>query len=310
MLPGDLAAQLGSSLREVEAGIARLRGAGFEIESRPGLGVRLLASPDRLIADDIHARLGTCELAREILVFEETSSTNDVAARLGREGHPGAVVFAERQTAGRGRFGRRWDSAAGAGLWFSVLLRRDWPPAHWLRLTTWAGVAVAAAIERVAPVRARIKWPNDVLAGARKIAGILIESATDQAGGQFAVVGVGLNVNQADFPPELAGKAGSLRQFAGRALDRAEVAVAVLGELQARLPVSASCFEGLLADAARRSSVIGGWVRLACGNELVEGSAEGLDGEGNLLVRVADGSLRRMSAGEVTSQIQDSVPVE
>ena len=110
---GDLAAQLGISAQAIEAALAGLRGAGFDIEDRPGLGYRLHSSPDRLIADDLHARLGDCDLVREILVFEETGSTNDVASRLGREGHPGGVaVFAERQTAGRGRFGRRWDSMA------------------------------------------------------------------------------------------------------------------------------------------------------------------------------------------------------
>lgn len=308
MLPGDVAGQAGVSLREVEAGIARLREAGFEIESRPGLGVRLLDSPDRLIADDLRGRLGDCALAREILVFEETGSTNDVAVRLGREGHPGVVVFAERQTAGRGRFGRRWDSAGHSGLWFSVLLRPGWPPAHWTRLTTWAGVAVASAVERVVRVRARIKWPNDVHVDGRKIAGILIESAVDTSGGPFAVVGIGLNVNQTEFPPEIAGTAGSLRQIAGRALDRAEAAVEILRELQARLPEAEDDFRSLLAEAGRRSSVLSGWVRLACGRETVEGTAEALDKEGNLLLRLADGTLRPMTAGEVTSQIPDFVP--
>ncbi|MEQ1854067.1 MAG: biotin--[acetyl-CoA-carboxylase] ligase, partial [Chthoniobacteraceae bacterium] len=193
---GELAAELGVPEPALEASLAGLREAGFDIEDRPGEGYRLIGSPDRLIADDLHSRLGGCELAREILVFEETTSTNDVAARLGREGHAGGVaVFAERQTSGRGRFGRRWESTAREGLWFSLLLRPGWPASQWVRLTTWAGVAVAGAIERVAGQSAKIKWPNDVLVDGRKVAGILTECSTDSSGRMFAVVGIGLNVS-------------------------------------------------------------------------------------------------------------------
>ena len=93
---GDFAEALGVTRNEIAAALARLRGAGFDIEEKPGLGCRLLASPDRLIADDLHARIGESAIVREVLTFEETSSTNDVAARLGREGHPGGLlVFAE-----------------------------------------------------------------------------------------------------------------------------------------------------------------------------------------------------------------------
>ena len=174
LLPGDFADALGVPRGQIAESLTRLRGAGFDIEEKPGLGCRLLASPDRLIADDLHARLAGCMLAREILTFEETGSTNDVAARLGREGHAGGLlVFAERQTAGRGRFGRRWDSAPHAGLWFSLLLRPAFPLPLWVRLTTWAGVCVAAAIERATGLQAQVKWPNDVLIGEKKIGGIL-----------------------------------------------------------------------------------------------------------------------------------------
>ena len=133
----DLAGETGEPVERIEVALARLRDAGFEIENRPGFGWRLLSSPDRLIADDLRARLGGCDLAREILVFEETGSTNDIATRLGREGHPGGLaVFAERQTAGRGRFGRQWDSQSRAGLWLSLLLRPPWPAAQWARPTS------------------------------------------------------------------------------------------------------------------------------------------------------------------------------
>lgn len=302
LLPGDIAAQLRVSLAEIETALTRLRAADFDIETKPGLGCRLLSSPDRLIADDLHARLGDCALAREILVFSETGSTNDVASRLGRQGHPGGLaVFAERQTAGRGRFGRRWDSADHAGLWFSLLLRPELPPAHWPRLTTWAGVAVASAIEQFINTPAQLKWPNDILVAGKKVTGILIESANDDAGVSFVVVGIGVNVNQTDFPPEIADRAASLRQIAGRAIERPALAAAMLRELSTRLAAATHNFPSLIADATRRSTLLGSWVRLHSGAAHFEGTAESLDDDGNLMLRLADGTLRRMTAGEVTT---------
>ncbi len=303
LLPSELAAEIGISLAELETALARLRGAEFEIETRPGFGCRLLAAPDRIIADDLHSRLGECALAREILVFEETSSTNDVAMQLGRQGHAGRLaVFAERQTAGRGRFGRRWDSSGHEGLWFSLLLRVDWPLAHWPRLTTWAGVALAAAVEKFTALPARLKWPNDLLVSGRKVAGILTESASDASGAMFAVIGIGLNVNQTDFPPDLP-SAASLRQLTGRLQDRPALAAAVLSELATRLPQAANDFPQLIAEASQRSAVLGTWVRLHAGGIDHEGTAESIDPDGSLLLRIADGSLHRMIAGEVTSAL-------
>ncbi len=303
LLPGDFADTLGVPREQIAAALTRLRGAGFDIEEKPGLGCRLLASPDRLIADDLHARLAGCPLAREILTFAETGSTNDVAARLGREGHAGGLlVFAERQTAGRGRFGRRWDSAPHAGLWFSLLLRPAFALPLWVRLTTWAGVCVAAAIERTTDLQAQVKWPNDVFIAGKKVGGILTECSSDATGGMFAIIGIGLNVNHDAMPPELADRAASLRQSAGRTLDRSSLAAAIVAELAARLPDVAADFPAILAEAARRSSILGKWIRLDNAGTSIEGCAEGLDPEGNLLLRLADGTLRTMMAGEVSSQ--------
>ncbi len=302
LLPGDFADALGVSRGQIAEALTRLRGAGFDIEEKPGLGCRLLASPDRLIADDLHAQFSDDSLAREILTFEETSSTNDVAARLGREGHAGGLaVFAERQTAGRGRFGRRWDSAAHSGLWFSLLLRPEFPVPLWPRLTTWAGVCVAAAVERATGLRAQVKWPNDILVAGKKVTGILIESAGDDSGAPFVVAGIGVNVNQTEFPPELADRAASLRQITGRSIERPALAAAILCELSARIADVAQNFSSILAEATRRSALLGSWVRLHSGAMHFERTAESLDADGNLMLRLADGTLQRMTAGEVTT---------
>jgi len=212
------------------------------------------------------------------------------------------VIFAERQTAGRGRFGRSWASAAHRGLWFSLLLRPALPPSLWPRLTTWAAVSLAATIENSLGLAVAIKWPNDISVSGRKVAGILAESGTDVNSRPFAVVGIGVNVNHApgEFPPELAGKAGSLSMATGRIIDRPTLAANLLRELDARLPQVAAAFPEMIAEASRRSLLLGRWVQVQSGHHILEGQAEALDSDGHLLLRRSDASLSRLTAGEVT----------
>ena len=299
---GTIAKQLATTIPILEVRLAGLRAAGFVIESRPGLECVFLA-PDRLIADDLLSRLGDCQFVRDIIVFEETDSTNNQVANLGRSGAAaGVAIFAERQTGGRGRFGRRWDSASHLGVWCSVLLRPELPLSQWPRLTTWAAVAIAAAIERITKTRAFIKWPNDIIMRSKKVAGILIETGSDAAQQPFAVLGFGINVNHAesDFPYELRAEAGSLRQVAGRPVDRSDLAVSILQELAIRFPLLNGSFGQLLAEAEQRSLLLGSWVRARTGDSIFEGLADKLDCDGNLLLRERDGNVRRLSAGEVS----------
>lgn len=193
---------------------------------------------DRLIAAELRAGLGGCRIGNEIVVVEEAASTNDLAWEAAGRGAPeGFVVFAERQTAGRGQYGRRWESAPYQGLWLSVLLR----PAITLResphLTSLLAEAVAATIAQETGCAATIKPPNDIYVTGRKVAGILVEGRTDKSGAYVAVAGIGINVNQNvdDFPEELKTTAASLAMAAGRRIDRAELAVALLRNLEERI---------------------------------------------------------------------------
>lgn len=300
----ELATLLRTSPEIVTARIDELRAAGFEIDERPGLGYRLVNSPDRLIADDLRARLGPSPFIRDILVFAETDSTNQRAIELGAGGAPGGVaIFAERQTAGRGRFGRRWESAAQLGLWFSLLLRPELPLESWSRLTTWAAVTVAEAIESATGLAVAIKWPNDLEITGRKLAGILIEVQSDRAGAQFAVVGIGVNVNHTaeDFPDELRERATSLRLASRRIADRAALAASLLAAMTQRArDIHDDAFPALLAEATRRSVLLGRRIALQTPGGRVEGQAEGLAPDGRLLLRVADGAVEVFGAGEAS----------
>lgn len=190
--------------------------------------------PEELNAEKLREAIGDQYIGNQILVVAETASTNDFAWQRARDGGAdGLTVFAERQTAGRGQRGNRWESAPHQGLWFSILLRPNIEPAESPRLTTWAAQSIVATAEEQLQIAARVKPPNDVFSGARKIAGVLVEMRVETSGRYAAIAGIGVNVNQtpADFSQALQARAGSLAMAAGRNVDRHEFAVALLRDL-------------------------------------------------------------------------------
>ncbi|MEO8352144.1 MAG: biotin--[acetyl-CoA-carboxylase] ligase [Chthoniobacteraceae bacterium] len=299
----DLAEGTGLERAQVVARLAALQESGFAIEGKPGFGWRLIESPDRLMADDLFARLGPDPRWREIIVLNETDSTNERAAQLGRGGvAPDLVIFAEHQTAGRGRFGRHWASAPRVGLWFSILIRPSLPLDKWPRLTTWVAVSLARTIESALGIGLAIKWPNDLVLHGRKVAGILTELGTSTASEPFAVVGIGINVNQVleDFPEELRDRATSLRLLNGVEVFRPALAAAILDDLSGTRAELESQFDPVVREAERRSSLLGNEISVAIGNETIDGNAEALDAEGRLVLRLADGTSHTLAAGEAT----------
>ena len=193
---------------------------------------------DRLIADQLQAALSGATIGREILVLEQTSSTNDAISRVAStDGLPsvpeGLVVFAEHQTDGRGQRGNRWESAARKGLWFSILLRPEIQLSDSGRLTIWAIEAISEVIRFQFGLEPAVKLPNDVQLYGHKVAGVLVEMRAQDKGPHLAVVGIGINVNQCrdDFPAELQDRAISLTMALGRVVDRQNFAVALLRNL-------------------------------------------------------------------------------
>jgi BirA family biotin operon repressor/biotin-[acetyl-CoA-carboxylase] ligase len=245
-------------------------------------------------------------LGAPILFYSTIGSTNDAAAALAAGADAeGAVVIAAAQTAGRGRRGRTWFSPPVGGLYVSVVLapsRAQQDPDRATALVTMtAGVALAEAIEGATGLAADIKWPNDLLAGGRKLAGILAEGISPGAGGVTAVVlGYGLNLGPIAYPPELRERATSLEAELGRPVDRAPLCAASLAALAAR-------YRDLLAG--RFDAILDAWRRRAPGSRgarvewdspagRLSGITDGVDQRGALLVRTAAG-LERIVAGEV-----------
>ncbi len=255
--------------------------------------------PDDSLSPELIKRgLNTRYVGRNILYYPCLPSTMDAARQAALGGAPeGAVVLAGRQTAGRGRLKRAWLSPRGC-LTFSLVLYPETPRLPFLVMAS--ALAVAEAIETLAPLKTEIKWPNDVLIKGKKVSGILIDTGLKEGGPNYAVIGIGLNVNVnlADCP-EIADIATSLSAETGRELSRA----AVLRELCARFE---NWYEALregapvLAAWRGRLSTLGKHVRVKAGAEVYEGLAEDVASDGALMLRIADGSLLRMPAGDVT----------
>ena len=189
---------------------------------------------DRLRADELRAEVGATVIGREIVVLERTTSTNDLVLQMARADRPeGSVVFAEHQTAGRGQRGNLWESAAGQGLWFSVLLRPKIDIKDSAQITAWATDIIAATIHNELSLSATIKSPNDVYIDGRKVAGVLVDMRAQAKAAHIAILGIGVNVNQSpcDFSEELRDRAVSLAMLRGGPLDRQLFAVALLRNL-------------------------------------------------------------------------------
>jgi BirA family transcriptional regulator, biotin operon repressor / biotin---[acetyl-CoA-carboxylase] ligase len=301
------AATLALRLRQDSAVLAQrvseLRGLGYDIEATPHFGFRLIGVPDLLHADDLISRLSPHRIiGRDIQVFQQTNSTNDVVEKLARDGvAEGVVVFAESQTKGRGRLGRKWISPPEEGLWFSVLLRPKLPPASVTQLTIAAATAVARAIQAQSSLAPQIKWPNDILINSRKVAGILTELSAELDQVRYVVIGIGVDVNVKEFPPELDGIATSLSMEAGRRFLRGEIAAAILAELDADYArIKRGEFAALAEEWEQHCITLGRRVQIHIGDRTVSGRAESLDNDGALLLRTDHGHLERIVGGDVT----------
>jgi BirA family biotin operon repressor/biotin-[acetyl-CoA-carboxylase] ligase len=199
---------------------------------------------DRLVADEMRSAFGSAVIGREIIVLDQTGSTNDAILQIATpNSKEGLVLFAEHQTAGRGQRGNRWESAARKGLWFSILLRPRIEINRSPLLTAWAAETISEAIENEFSLKTAIKLPNDVQIDGRKVAGVLVEMRAREKAPHSAIVGIGINVNQAleDFPKELQSRAISLAIALGRSakgrtrrgeqVDRQNFAIALLRNL-------------------------------------------------------------------------------
>ena len=256
------------------------------------------------LADDVQDRLSTDRFGHAMRGYEEVGSTNERAAQWAQAGAPeGAVVLTEYQTTGRGRHGRAWTADKGQNLLFSVVLRPKLAPDRLSLITVAAGVAVAETLDDfVSPHRAALKWPNDVLLEDRKTCGMLLESSIADTE-SVVVLGVGLNVNQTDFPDALADTATSLRLTTGRPVPRADLLARLLSTLERRYDAVQggeadavrAAFEERLASLHEQTTL-----RVPGTDQTLTGTVAGITETGALRLRTADGTTT-IHAGDVTT---------
>ncbi|WP_277058502.1 biotin--[acetyl-CoA-carboxylase] ligase [Trichlorobacter lovleyi] len=301
----QLSRELGVSRTAIWKQISALRVAGYRIEAVPSQGYCLLAEPDLLDQQAIRAGLASgCLLGRRLVCCSETASTNSDAFRLAEEGaEEGTVVLADRQLAGKGRLGRRWESPAGVNLYCSVVLRPELPPYEAPQLTFLSAVAVARAIHTSTGLQPVIKWPNDLLLNGRKVAGLLNEmnAETDRVG--FVILGIGVNLNMREdqFPPDLRSPATSLLLETGSAVVRQAFAVNLLRELEREyLRFKQNGFGPVREDWTRYCNAFGREVRVEMGPHTLQGPFAGIDHDGALLMTLPDGRIERILSGDVT----------
>ena len=236
--------------------------------------------------------------------FPSIGSTNDHLRTLARAGAPeGTVLVADCQTGGRGRRGRSFHSPEGAGIYMSILLRPNCLPAELLHLTCAAGTAMCDAVEAAAGFRPGIKWTNDLVFGKRKLGGILTELGfTPQGGVDYAIIGIGINCCQTaqDFPEEIRAIAGSLAMAAGREIERAKVAAAMMDSLHIMANRLLTEKIQILNRYRRDCITVNQEVVLVRGEEKRYGFALDIDEEGALVVRFSDGSTESVSSGEIS----------
>lgn len=296
----EIAVALSCSPDDVRGSVEAMRRLGYSVSERPGEGIRLTTETDVIVRSRIQEGLGCRVLGRSLACFLELDSTNALAIKAALTGAVhGTVVLAEHQNAGRGRLGRNWFSPPGVGLWFSLILRYDLKLAHAWMLTLGAAVALADAVEASTGVCPDVRWPNDLYLNDRKLAGILTEVRGGDVSLDFAVLGIGINVNQeeADFPSGLQHTATSLRCGTGRTHDRTAILAEALRALE-------QVYDGHDAEGIRKlwtgkARMLGKPVCIRTDSGTVRGEAEDLGTDGALLVRGADGGVRRVLAGDV-----------
>ncbi len=231
----EISRRLSISRTAVWKQINKLREEGYEFEAVSRKGYRLVHAPDKLEESSVLDGLQTHSFGRRLKLLEVTSSTQEEARLLAEQGaQEGTLVIAEEQTGGRGRQGRKWFSPAHKGVWMSLLMRPKHPLSFAPKLTLLTAVAVCRAIRKVTGVDAGIKWPNDLLVQGKKVCGILIESVGEDEMIKYCIAGIGIDVNVelAELPPELRTTATSLKIESGKTQSRARLIAAVMNELE------------------------------------------------------------------------------
>ncbi|HBC47326.1 MAG TPA: biotin--[acetyl-CoA-carboxylase] ligase [candidate division Zixibacteria bacterium] len=298
----DLEKKSGVEKAVVKNSIKYLRESGVEIDIAAS-GYTLSSLPDIILPPVLQAGLKSRVMGREVHCYKSVSSTNELAKRLADSNAPeGALVISEKQTRGRGRLGRSWHSPSGLGLYFSIILRPQLDFTKMPALSLVAALSICRVLDKYTGEKSLIKWPNDCLLKGKKVAGILVELSAELDRVSYAILGIGINVNDGpnDFPSRLKSKATSICMIAGKKIDRAELLRDFLYEFEK----SYSNFHRyglrfLGPELVKRSAVLGQKINITLGKKKIVATAIGFDQNGALRIRDKNG-VTIIAAGEVS----------
>lgn len=300
-----LAKKLSISRVAIWKQIQRLKDTGYKIISDQNLGYCLISRPDLLLPQEIQRGLSTNYIGKEIYYFLELKSTNIIAKEKAlhrAEGiGEGTLIIAERQSAGKGRLGRKWFSPAG-GIWLSVILYPQLSPSYISRITLMTAVAAVKAIKICTQIKSQIKWPNDILINEKKVCGILTEMSAELDIINWVVVGIGINVNidHREFPEDIQENTISLKEGSGKEVLRVKLVQTFLQEFEKYYEIlKRREFSSILKEWKLYSHTLGRKIRVDTGEKIITGEAVDINEEGALILKKEDGELVEILSGTI-----------
>ena len=299
----ELCRRFGVSRTAVWKVINQLKEEGYEIEAVRNRGYALKGAGDVLSEAELLSCLKTEWAGGRTVYFDATDSTNVQAKRLAEAHAPhGTLVVSDRQDGGKGRRGRSWASPSGVGIWMSLILRPEIAPSSASMLTLAAALAVREGIQEETGLSPLIKWPNDLVLNGKKICGILTEMSTELMEIQYVITGIGINVNQREFPPEIRDTATSLSLEAGRSFRRSSLIAAILKAFEKDYTAFLKTGDLSLLMEEYNACLVnrGKEVCILDPSGEYRAVAEGIDESGSLLVTLPDGTRREIISGEVS----------
>lgn len=299
----DISQKFGVSRSAIWKYMNILREEGYEIESVPRKGYRLIHSPDILTLEEIEEYLNTDFIGRNILYYNSLSSTNTEAKEVAKKVEEGTIVVAEEQTKGRGRLGRGWVSPKGKGIWMSLILKPKMSPLKVAKITLIGAAAVNLALKDMG-IRSYIKWPNDIIIDNRKVSGILTEMNCELNMISHVIMGMGINIglDKRDLSNQLADKAISLREVVGGRVDRKKLLAYVLNRFEELyIPfIRDGDISRTIEISRQASNLTGKDVRIIGSHTEKIGRVLTIDDEGQLVVEYDDGNIEKIFSGEVS----------
>lgn len=300
----ELSRMLGITRSAIWKYIKSLRADGYVIKSVTNRGYKLEDSSKVMNEIELSENLKTKWLGKKIIYLDNVDSTSSEIKRISVNNPlTGTIVVAEEQYGGKGRLGRLWTSPKGSGLWFSFILRPNIVPSQIAGITLAVGIGVCKAIRNYTGVDARIKWPNDVIIGSKKICGILTEMTAEADKIDYAVVGIGINVNIESFPEDIKHKATSLFIEIGKSVDRIELFKNVLFEVEKYIDSYLLNLDTeILGEYKKLCATLGRNVEVIRGNQRLIGEAVDVGDAGDLIIKTETGEKIFVNSGEVTVQ--------